>query len=72
MYFVMSCDADGTAIWSMTKESLLKYLDEFSGEILSTIPNSDPNYWGENKIVIIKGEIIIPKPVEVVTRYELE
>jgi len=34
------------------------------------IPNTDPMYW-HDKFIIIKGEIVVPKPKQVVSRYEL-
>jgi hypothetical protein len=43
-------------------------------EFLSEIPkNNDTNYWGENTYLLIKGEIVTPKPktMTVVETYEI-
>lgn len=74
-YFTISNSDGDTYVYEATKESLLKELDEGDlsiDEILTEIPESnDTNYWG-GKTLIIKGEIVVPKPVTVVEKYELE
>ena len=32
----------------------------------------DPNYWKEDKTLIIKGRIVVPKPVDIIKRMEIE
>ena len=39
---------------------------------MKSIEDVDPAYWGENTYLLIKGEIIVPKPKKVVTEYEIE
>ena len=34
---------------------------------------SDPNYWEDRPgLILIKGEIVVPKAVETVTKYEIK
>ncbi len=42
---------------------------------LDTLPvgiNAQTDYWPEGSHLIIKGEIVVPKPVEVVMGYKIE
>jgi hypothetical protein len=65
----------------LTKEQLTRKLDDYmSDEIkvtfLSKIPPMDKGNWelgddGPLPIMVIKGEIVVPKPVEVITEYEI-
>ncbi len=43
-------------VW-MTKERLAK--------------NADPVYWGSNVLLLIKGEVVVPKPKKIVTEWDL-
>lgn len=62
----------------MTEEALLKALqpNEFgdveivASDIAKSLPGPDTNCWG-NWVLVIRGEIIVPKAKEVVTRFEL-
>lgn len=81
-YFVI-CNGDGdTSIDMMSKKELLVRLkpeedeDEYFcdyGKVgfLENIKNDDPNYWGDN-ILIIKGKIIIPKVKEKIICYNVD
>lgn len=80
-YFVITCDEDGIDVRPMSEKELLKsitpdkegYTDLGNDLIFaSEVPEIDKGYWiGENKILIIKGEIVVPKPKKVVAQYEL-
>ncbi len=77
-HFVIQNSGGDTRIRQMTEAQLLAALqpnecgdaDIAALRVLEKIPDSDTNYWG-NGIIIIKGEIIVPKAKEVVTRFEL-
>jgi hypothetical protein len=85
MYFVITGDEDGLRIRMMTKEKLEKDLaDDYYGETVNFLTAKDlprdfsndvririDDWPDENAMLIISGDIITPKPVEVVTRYEL-
>ena len=82
MYVVITASEDGDIrVKKYTQEELTKFIndeeegdfdtDDFvNGKMLES--NSDPMYWGGNSILIIKGKIIIPKPVKIVSAYEVE
>ncbi len=76
-YYVIISSEDGEpSVKEMTKEQVLKmfvpneYGDYYYGkrEALSELPGDISNFDG---VVIIKGEIVVPKPRKVVTEYEL-
>ena len=77
-YFVISNNDGETYIAQMTEEALLRALqpNEFgdveivASDIAKSLPGSGTDYW-RNKTLIIRGEIIVPKAKEVVTRFEL-
>jgi hypothetical protein len=72
-YFVIRNSCGDTHIDVYTKEKLIKMLNELSS--LHYIDDfdfdSDTNYWGDS-IMIIKGKLVSPSPVQVVTTYEVE
>lgn len=74
MYFIISNNDGDTYIETATKEQITKRLEEkYYGEepmFKSDIERSDTNYWGDN-ILIIKGEIVVPKPKKVVETFEV-
>lgn len=75
MYYVITTSADGVHVTVYTKEGLEQALSETGGfgsyKILPSLPKeNNPNYWGES-MVIIKGEVVTPKPIQVVQRFEL-
>ena len=75
-YFVI-CNSDGdTTVDCLTKEELLERLDPEdsyygNGGYLKEISDTDTNYWGE-KVLIIKGEVVVPKEVKVVTEIDID
>jgi hypothetical protein len=71
---VISCSEDGDkSLHRLTKAELCDRLDEqWYGESPAfappgTVPNMD-TFVG---LIIIEGDIVVPKPVEKVTRYQL-
>jgi hypothetical protein len=73
-YFVISTSEDGVFIYELTKAEVTKRLAEYSQEGRGPTPfptnGADPNYWGTS-LVVIKGEVVQPKIVETVTRWEV-
>ena len=80
-YFILTSSEDGISIETMSKEDMEKSLrkNEWGSKVkfLKQVPEIDKGcFWLENgeedAVLIIKGEIIVPKPVKTVTEYELE
>ena len=83
-YFLLRSDEDGTTIEEIPKDELLEritpneYNETYYGydlNFLSHIPANDKGYWvgaKHNDVIIIKGEIIVPKPKNYITKYILE
>ena len=73
-YFIISNSDGDTTVTEMTKPELLLAIEEnYWGDrlCLGDIPRGDTNYWGES-ILIIKGKIVTPDPVEVVRKYDID
>ena len=73
-YFVIENNDGDTTVRVYTKEELLDELNEnvSNKPSLSEIPeNCDTNYWGEHRL-IIKGQMVVPKKVSVVTEYNID
>lgn len=70
-YFVVYNSDGDTYVKHVTEEQLTKQLNEnyYGREVINRIDNDDTNYW--DGMLIIKGEICVPKKVEVVTKYEV-
>ena len=63
-------------IHELSKEELIERLEEeYYGSDLNCLDEiesgGDTNYWGERGVLIIRGNIIVPKPVEITTKYEV-
>jgi len=78
MYFVVTCSDGDVSITPQTKEQVTEGLTGgYWGEDAKFLTaeelrkNNDPNYWGEDAILIIKGGVVIPKPKQTVTSYEV-
>ena len=84
-YFIIHNSDGETDVEQISKEELLNRIKPYDdGEsdnskseyygggigFLSEIKESDTNYWGNN-LLIIKGEIVVPKSVRVVKEYEI-
>jgi len=74
-YFVINNSDGDTTVTELTKEQLLKAIQEnYWGDRVTfdKLPkDNDTNYWGEG-LLIIKGRIVTPKPEQVITKYNIE
>ena len=80
-YFIISNSDGDTTVEMVDKDELLKRIQPEDGEedfcyygrvgFLAKIEENDTNYWGGN-ILIIKGEIITPKPKKVVKTFDID
>lgn len=84
-YFVVLCSDDGTSITELDIETLRERITPDPGNenmnyygkngFLETVPEFDSGYFYPNelvdKLLIIKGEIVVPKPKKVVETYDL-
>jgi len=73
-YFVIHVSDNGASISSMCKEELEQSLVEGywggSNEVFNKMPCSDISEWPEG-MLIIRGDVVVPRVVEVATKYEL-
>ena len=81
-YFVITNSDGDTSIEAITRQELKSRLAAEEGEngncyygkpvFKGVLPynDSDPSYWGENEILIIKGHIVVPEPETVVETYK--
>lgn len=78
-YFVITSDEDGVNVRGFDERALLKALApdtygdrEIRGPFLEKLPEiSKGNFWQADGVVIIKGEIIIPKEKKTITEFEV-
>jgi len=73
-YFLLSCPEGSGYIEVLTKAKLLELLhgiEEDQPRCVEAIPETDMGYWG-NVSVLIKGEIVMPKPVQTVTEWTID
>jgi len=75
MYYIIKNSDGDTTVDAINKTELLKRIKEgyYGGTgVFKDLPSQrDTNYWGEN-LLIIKGTIVEPKPVETVTEYDID
>ena len=78
-YFVLKNSEDGLNIELVTEGELLSRLTLEDGRnyygtsgFFSALPDDSPPYWDEKKLLIIRGDIITPKPVQQVTKWDIE
>lgn len=75
-FFVVKGSEDGTQITELqTEVDLKQYIEDygitgFRSGLGETFGERDTNYWGEKECLIINGNILIPKPKEVVKDWE--
>ncbi len=71
-YLIRNSDGD-VYVTAYTKKEIQEELDsgELNSRFLDSLPDSDTNYWGENTVLLIKGEIVVPEPKEVTIKHEL-
>jgi len=77
-YFIISNSDGDTTVTEMSKEELLLAIEEnyWGDRTPMTLQDyhesrSDTNYWGES-IMIIKGNVVVPTPKQVITKFEIE
>lgn len=78
-YALIQPDEDGQVVRFVTEAELREDLDEQQhyrpdarSNFLAEVPDqTDPQYWGERDVLVIRYEVIVPKPVETVTEWEL-
>ena len=72
-YFVIRNSDGNTTVHVYDKEHLLHDIQagEFGSAFQELPENSDTNYW-DDCVLIIKGSIVTPKAVDVVTKYNIE
>lgn len=69
-YIIVNSDGE-TTVEELSEKTLLERLNEdyYGRGFIDKIPNNnDTNYWGE-EMLIIKGQIAVPKSKEVVIEY---
>lgn len=76
-YFLIYQNDKEATVKKVTEKELqemLKEMVENEEEVIfiSKIESTDPAYWEENASLLIKGEIIVPKPKKFVTKYEID
>jgi len=79
-YFIIKSGEDGISIDAVSKAELSKRItpDEdgqhYYGDapmFLRSVPEIDKGYFMVDGMLVIKGEIVIPKPVAKITEYEI-
>jgi hypothetical protein len=73
-YFIITNLDGDTYVDTVTKDELIKRLDENDYgniEFLTSAPKNCTNYWGDS-VLIIKGEVVTPNPVKVVTKFDIK
>jgi hypothetical protein len=80
MYFWISVSEDGDIrIEKMKREQVVEAINVLANEhegqlnFLTDITDNDPMYWPNKGTInlLIKGNIVEPKPIQLVTKYEL-
>lgn len=74
MYYVISASVDGSYIERLTKDQLEEELnDEAYGKDVEFVHPNDsmPDIESGTWALIIKGEVVVPKAVEVITKLKL-
>jgi hypothetical protein len=72
-YLIINATSDGILVEMISREEFEKRLNEDGLDVywgadgfLEEISDTDPYYWAENKLLVVKGEIFVPTPVKVV------
>ncbi len=85
MFFWCESGEDGMRVTAMTRDEMEKALTrlakdeadvrpEYRTTFLDKMPNSDKGYWmgcPDHSVVIVKGEIVVPKAEKVVEKYSI-
>lgn len=73
-YFVIHQSEDDLRIERLDAAALLRRLNEgdwYGTDFLQKIESHDMHEWSAGDTLIIKGDIVVPKPVQVVKEWEL-
>ncbi len=74
MYAVIRNTEDGVRVDFLSKEDLEQRLNEqYYGrmKISTKLPDTVDEYFADDTLVIVKAELVQPKPVTVITKYEV-
>jgi hypothetical protein len=78
-YFLIESDQDGRiqANGPLNKEQLLERINQSGYTFSQGLEITDNSFAGGRRVgtdlaVVIKGEIIIPQPIEVINRYDVD
>lgn len=77
-FFHISSSEDGdVSVHAYTREEFERAINRYADGVdnylenfASSIPDADPNYW-RGKGIVIRGEIVVPKAMEVKTKIVL-
>lgn len=74
-YFILAQGEDTPSISGpLSKEEALKRIEEkYYGDlpILNELPYFGDGYFDKKGLILIKGSIVVPKPVQVITKFDL-
>jgi hypothetical protein len=79
-YFIIYNSDGDTNVRQVDKETLIKRIQPEGDEgncsygkvgFLDKIDNSNTDYWGDN-VLIIKGEIVTPRPKKVILTFDID
>lgn len=77
-WLLVKGDEDGNPITWLDEDDLERLLGNPEEEhgvtrFLAEVPELlDPNYWPDGYAVLLKAEIVVPKPVEVVKKWSVD
>jgi len=75
IYFLIYATEDGVGIECGSREQILESIEELKEvsdyQPWEEWPKESVEYWGD-RYAVIKGDLVVPKAVEVVTKYELD
>ena len=76
-YFLIYQHEKEATVRKVTEEDLKKMLKEMVENeeeplFINRLVEEDPAYWGDEAYLLIKGEIIVPKPKKVVKEYDID
>lgn len=69
-YLLSPGDKGEVSLEIISKEDAIKMTKEDEVEFQDHVPLNDSDYW--EKPILIKGKIVVPKPVEKIIDYEID
>jgi hypothetical protein len=78
-YMIRNSDGE-TFVTEHTNEELLKIITPDKNgytdlgdsiKFLDSLVDNDTNYLGENNLLIIKGQIVTPLPIQITTKFDI-